>query len=66
VADADWIAADLVAQAEHDPDARSIFVTWNRALAGRVSQLVDGGPPAADRETLARVPRRHRRDPIGG
>src|SRR5438477_11142919 len=28
-----WIAADLIAQAEHDPDARSIFVTWNRALA---------------------------------
>jgi histidinol dehydrogenase len=39
---ADWIAADLVAQAEHDPDARSIFVTWSRALAGRVSRLVDG------------------------
>src|SRR5262249_34867204 len=37
---ADWIAADLMAQAEHDPDARSIFVTWSRALAGRVSQTV--------------------------
>jgi histidinol dehydrogenase len=33
---AEWIAADLVAQAEHDPDARAIFVTWNRALARRV------------------------------
>jgi histidinol dehydrogenase len=49
---ADWIAADLVAQAEHDPDARSIFVTWNRALAGRVSQLVDGR--AAGREIVKR------------
>src|SRR5262249_35503636 len=29
---ADWIAADLVAQAEHDPDARAIFITWNRPL----------------------------------
>ena len=38
---ADWIAADLIAQAEHDPDARSIFVTWSRALAARVSQAVD-------------------------
>jgi histidinol dehydrogenase len=27
---ADWIAADLIAQAEHDPDARSIFLTWSR------------------------------------
>jgi histidinol dehydrogenase len=35
-----WIAADLVAQAEHDPDARSIFITWSRPLALRVAQLV--------------------------
>jgi histidinol dehydrogenase len=34
-----WIAADLVAQAEHDPDARSIFITWSRPLAARVSKL---------------------------
>ncbi|MGE0702976.1 MAG: histidinol dehydrogenase [Vicinamibacterales bacterium] len=38
---ADWIAADLVAQAEHDPDARSIFITWNRGLAERVARAVD-------------------------
>jgi histidinol dehydrogenase len=36
----DWIAADLVAQAEHDPDARAMFVTWNRALAARVANAV--------------------------
>jgi histidinol dehydrogenase len=30
---ADWYAADLIAQAEHDPDARSIFITWERAFA---------------------------------
>jgi len=35
-----WIAADLIAQAEHDPDARSIFITWNRALAERVAAAV--------------------------
>src|SRR5262249_33501208 len=34
---ADWIAADLVAQAEHDPDARAVFVTWSPALAKRVA-----------------------------
>jgi histidinol dehydrogenase len=39
---ADWIAADLIAQAEHDPDARSIFITWSRALAANVSKAVDG------------------------
>jgi histidinol dehydrogenase len=36
----DWYAADLVAQAEHDPDARSIFITWNRAYAQRVVKAV--------------------------
>jgi histidinol dehydrogenase len=36
----EWIAADLVAQAEHDPDARSIFITCNRALALRVARAV--------------------------
>jgi histidinol dehydrogenase len=40
---AEWIAADLVAQAEHDPDARSIFVTWSRGLATRVARLVAAG-----------------------
>ena len=38
---AEWIAADLIAQAEHDPDARSIFITWSRPFAERVSRLVD-------------------------
>jgi histidinol dehydrogenase len=37
---ADWIAADLVAQAEHDPEARSIFITWSRPLAARVTRAV--------------------------
>ena len=33
---ADEIAADLVAQAEHDPDAEAIFITTNAALAQTV------------------------------
>jgi histidinol dehydrogenase len=33
-----WIAADLVAQAEHDPDAVAIFVTSSRSLALRVQR----------------------------
>jgi histidinol dehydrogenase len=32
----EWIAADLVAQAEHDPDAVAIFITPARQLALRV------------------------------
>lgn len=36
----EWIAADLIAQAEHDPDARSIFITWRRPLADRVVKAV--------------------------
>ena len=42
---ASWIAADLVAQAEHDPEARSMFITWSRPFASRV---------AAEVATLAR------------
>jgi histidinol dehydrogenase len=33
-----WIAADLLAQAEHDPDARAILITPSRRLAGAVSR----------------------------
>ena len=36
----DWIAADLIAQAEHDPDARSLFITWSALLAQRVANAV--------------------------
>jgi histidinol dehydrogenase len=35
-----WIAADLVAQAEHDPDARAILLTPSRRLAASVSTRV--------------------------
>jgi histidinol dehydrogenase len=45
---AEWIAADLVAQAEHDPDARSIFITWNRRLAKLVAQAVSARAAGRD------------------
>ena len=38
---ADWAAADLVAQAEHDPDARAILITWRKGFAARVASAVD-------------------------
>ena len=50
---ASWIAADLVAQAEHDPDARSIFITWNRRLGAEVGRAV--AAQAANRELAARA-----------
>ena len=38
---AEWIAGDLIAQAEHDPDARAVLITWSGPLAARVSAAVD-------------------------
>ena len=44
VADADndphWIAADLLSQAEHDPDAQSILITDDAGFAARVEAAV--------------------------
>jgi histidinol dehydrogenase len=42
---AEWIAADLIAQAEHDPAARAIFVTTKRRLATAVAEAVDRRMP---------------------
>jgi histidinol dehydrogenase len=48
----EWIAADLIAQAEHDPDARAVLITPNRSLASQVARVVErtmpGSGPAAD------------------
>ncbi|HMR34298.1 MAG TPA: histidinol dehydrogenase [Geminicoccaceae bacterium] len=40
-ADAAWIAADLLSQAEHDPRAQAILVTDHRPLADAVAREVD-------------------------
>ncbi len=39
--DPDWIAADLLSQAEHDPAAQSILITDNAAFAQMVEDAVD-------------------------
>jgi histidinol dehydrogenase len=51
-----WIAADLLAQAEHDPDARAVMITTNRRLAERVAAEVDRQMPATGpaRQSIAR------------
>jgi histidinol dehydrogenase len=36
-----WIAADLLAQAEHDANAQSILITDDAALAGEVARAVE-------------------------
>jgi len=41
-ANPEWIAADLLAQAEHDTAAQSILITDDAALAGEVEQAVEG------------------------
>ena len=37
----EWIAADLVAQAEHDPDARAVCLTTSRRLARAIVAAVE-------------------------
>jgi histidinol dehydrogenase len=41
-----WIAADLIAQAEHDPDARAVLITSRRSLADEVAAEVSARAPA--------------------
>jgi histidinol dehydrogenase len=49
-ADPSWVAADLLAQAEHDPMARAVLLTPSRALIDRVA--------AETARQLAALPRR--------
>jgi histidinol dehydrogenase len=42
---ASWIAADLIAQAEHDPDARAVLITPSRRLAKQVAAQVAAQMP---------------------
>lgn len=49
-----WIAADLLAQAEHDPDARAVMITTSRRLAARVAAEIDRQMLGAARESIAR------------
>jgi histidinol dehydrogenase len=43
----DWIAADLIAQAEHDPAARAVFITTRRSLGAAVAREVARRLPRA-------------------
>jgi histidinol dehydrogenase len=50
---AQFIAADLIAQAEHDPDAVSIFVTTSSKMARAVAAEIDRQLAALPRTNLA-------------
>lgn len=51
----EWIAADLLAQAEHDTQARALLITTSRMLATQVARAVRAQMPASGpaRESLA-------------
>lgn len=52
-ANADWIAADLLAQAEHDSAAQSLLITDDAALAERVMRSVEGQLETLPRKDIA-------------
>ena len=54
-ANADWIAADLLAQAEHDTAAQSILITDDAALADRVEVAVEAQLATLPRAAVARA-----------
>jgi histidinol dehydrogenase len=52
---AGWIAADLLAQAEHDANAQSILITDSRALADDVERAVESQLSTLPRADIARA-----------
>jgi histidinol dehydrogenase len=50
---ADWIAADLLAQAEHDVSAQSILITDDKALADNVVKAVESQLKTLPRKDIA-------------
>jgi histidinol dehydrogenase len=52
---AGWIAADLLAQAEHDVNAQSILITDSERLAGEVERAVEAQLGTLPRARIARA-----------
>ncbi len=51
----DWIAADLLSQAEHDPSARAILITDDAGFADRVEAAVEAQLATLPRAEIARA-----------
>jgi histidinol dehydrogenase len=49
----DWIAADLLAQAEHDDNAQAILITDDATLAEATERAIEGGLAQLPRQKLA-------------
>jgi histidinol dehydrogenase len=56
-----FVAADLLAQAEHDPSAQVVLVTTSHALAGAVAAEVDAQQAALSRREITRAALAHSR-----
>jgi histidinol dehydrogenase len=54
-ANPDWIAADLLAQAEHDASAQSILITDDDGLAAQVEKAVESQLKTLPRAEIARA-----------
>jgi len=54
-ADPAWVAADLLAQAEHDVEARAILATTSAELAGRVAAELERQLATLPRAEIART-----------
>ena len=52
---AGWIAADLLAQAEHDSSAQSILITDSKGLAGEVERAIEAQLSTLPRAAIARA-----------
>ncbi len=52
--DPDWIAADLLSQAEHDENAQSVLITNSSDTAQAVMKSIDNQLAFLDREDIAR------------
>jgi histidinol dehydrogenase len=52
-APAAWLAADLLAQAEHDPMARAVLIAADGALLARVAAALDAQLAALPRQAIA-------------
>jgi histidinol dehydrogenase len=52
----EWIAADLLSQAEHDVDAQAILITDDGAFAARVTEAVAGHLARLPRVAIAAAP----------
>ncbi|MBI4588127.1 MAG: histidinol dehydrogenase [Candidatus Rokubacteria bacterium] len=53
-ADPEWVAADLLAQAEHDPMARAVLLTPAAGLLENVAQALEGQLAGLTRGAIAR------------